>query len=182
LCRRGHRLLKQKQDELMRVLTQLIDEVRDMRKEAEEKLAAVFRLFLMAESVLGVDVMENVVSFLRVETRVELEEKRFLNLRMHELSTKIGGNIHNYGFLRTNGDLDMGISKFAETLPGLIKLHEVEKKLHVIAEEVERTRRRVNALEHILIPDIEETIKSIIMKLEEMEIAGHVRLMKVKGL
>ncbi len=182
LCRRGHRLLKQKQDELMRILTRLIDEARKLREEVEKRLANAFQLFLLAEGTLGQDMMENAISFLQVEASLEKQEKRLLNLQVPELSLKIEGDIYNYGFLRTNSDLDKALSLFSEIMPELIKLCEIEKKLFIVALEVEKTRRRVNALEYILIPDLEETVKRIVMKLEEIERGARVRLMKVKEL
>ena len=182
LCRRGHRLLKQKQDELMRILIQLIDEARELREEVENKLTSAFQLFLLAEGTLGQNMMENVISFLQVETSLEEQEKRLLNLRVPELSLKIEGDIYNYGFLWTNSDLDKALSLFSEIMPELVKLCEIEKKLFIVALEVEKTRRRVNALEYILIPDLEETVKRIVMKLEEIERGARVRLMKVKEL
>jgi len=182
LCRRGHRLLKQKQDELMRILIQLIDEARELREEVENKLTSAFQLFLLAEGTLGQNMMENVISFLQVETSLEEGEKRLLNLRVPELSLKIEGDIYNYGFLWTNSDLDKALSLFSEIMPELVKLCEIEKKLFIVALEVEKTRRRVNALEYILIPDLEETVKRIVMKLEEIERGARVRLMKVKEL
>ena len=182
LCRRGHRLLKQKQDELMRILTRLIDEARKLREEVEKKLTNAFQLFLLAEGTLGENMMENVISFLQVEPSLEEREKRLLNLRVPELSLKIEGDIYNYGFLWTNSDLDKALSLFSEIMPELIKLCEIEKKLFIVALEVEKTRRRVNALEYILIPDLEETVKRIVMKLEEIERGARVRLMKVKEL
>ncbi len=182
LCRRGHRLLKQKQDELMRILTRLIDEARKLREEVEKKLTNAFQLFLLAEGTLGENMMENVISFLQVEPSLEEREKRLLNLRVPELSLKIEGDIYNYGFLWTNSDLDKALSLFSEIMPELVKLCEIEKKLFIVALEVEKTRRRVNALEYILIPDLEETVKRIVMKLEEIERGARVRLMKVKEL
>lgn len=182
LCHRGHRLLKQKQDELMRILTRLIDEARKLREEVERKLTNAFHLFLLAEATLGRNMVENVISFLQVETSLEEREKRLLNLRVPELNLKIEGDIYNYGFLWTNSDLDKALSLFSEIMPELVKLCGIEKKLSIVALEVEKTRRRVNALEYILIPDLEETVKRIIMKLEEIERGARVRLMKVKEL
>jgi len=182
LCRRGHRLLKQKQDELMRILPRLIDEARKLREEVEKRLTDAFQLFLLAEGTLGQNMMENVISFLQVETSLEEQEKQLLNLRVPELSLKIEGDIYNYGFLWTNSDLDKALSLFSEIMPELLKLCEIEKKLFIVALEVEKTRRRVNALEYILIPDLEETVKRIVMKLEEIERGARVRLMKVKEL
>lgn len=182
LCHRGHRLLKQKQDELMRILTRLIGEARKLREEVERKLTNAFHLFLLAEATLGRNMVENVISFLQVETSLGKREKRLLNLRVPELNLKIEGDIYNYGFLWTNSDLDKALSLFSEIMPELVKLCGIEKKLFIVALEVEKTRRRVNALEYILIPDLEETVKRIVMKLEEIERGARVRLMKVKEL
>ena len=180
LCRRGHRLLKQKQDELMRILYELIGEANTLRDEVEKKLSYAYQVFLLARSELGDKVIEDVITFLQVEMRVEVVEKRILNLLVPELNLRMQGDIHNYGFMETNAGIDEALSLFSEVWHKLIKLCEVERQLAIISEEVEKTRRRVNALEYILIPDLEETVKHIVMKLEELERASRVRLMKVK--
>ena len=180
LCHRGHRLLKQKQDELMRILYELMESASSLRDEVEKKLSHAYRVFLLAKAALGEKKIEDVITFLQVETHVEVGEKRILNLLVPELNMKLRGDIHNYGFLETNSDLDSALSLFSEVWHKLIKLCEVERHLSIISEEVEKTRRRVNALEYILIPDLEETVQHIVMKLEELERGSRVRLMKVK--
>ena len=180
LCRRGHKLLKQKQDELLRILNVLIEEARNLREEVEQKLSRAYHLFSLARAVLGDKVVEDVMTFLGVETHVEAGQKQILNLRAPEFRVRLDGNIRNYGFLMTNGDLDEAIGLFSRVIPDIVKLCEVESQVAIVSEEVEKTRRRVNALEHILIPDLEGTIRMIVMKLEELERGSRVRLMKVK--
>ncbi len=180
LCSRGHKLLKQKQDELFRILNELIGKAGNLREETEKKLLHAHRVFSMAGALLGDSVMDDAITFLQVKTSVETGQKRILNLRVPELHANIEGNIHNYGFLETSSDLDRAFSLFSQVIPGIVKLCEVETQLAIISEEIEKTRRRVNALEHILIPDLEDTIREVIMKLEELERSSTVRLMKVK--
>lgn len=180
LCRRGHKLLKQKQDELFRILNELIGKAENLREETERKLSHAHRVFSMAKALLGDNIVEDAMTFLQVKTGVEIGQKRIMNLRVPELHANVEGNIHNYGFLETSSDLDRAFSLFSQVIPGIVKLCEVETQLAVISEEIEKTRRRVNALEHILIPDLEDTIRKVIMKLEEFERSSTVRLMKVK--
>ncbi len=180
LCRRGHKLLKQKQDELLRILNELIAEARALRDEVENKLSYAYQVFSMARAILGDKVIEDVIGSLQVKTHVEMGSKQFLNLRAPEFRVEMEGDIHSYGFLETNSDLDEAFSLFFEIIPRLVKLCELEEQLRIISEEVEKTRRRVNALEYILIPSLEETVRGIVMKLEELERGSRVRLMKVK--
>ena len=180
LCRRGHKLLKQKQDELLRILNLLIGKAGNLREEVEQKLSRAHHLFSLARVVLGDRVVEDVVTFLGVETHIEVGQKQILNLRAPEFRVRLEGDIRNYGLLMTNGDLDEAIGLFSLVIPDIVRLCEVENQIAIVSEEVEKTRRRVNALEHILIPDLEGTIRIIVMKLEELERGSRVRLMKVK--
>ena len=180
LCRRGHKLLKQKQDELLRILNLLIGKAGSLREEVEKNLCRAYHLFSMARAVLGDRVVEDVGTFLGVETHIEVGQKQILNLRAPEFRVRLEGDIRNYGLLMTNGDLDEAIGLFSRVIPDIVRLCEVENQIAIVSEEVEKTRRRVNALEHILIPDLEVTIRVIVMKLEELERGSRVRLMKVK--
>ncbi len=182
LSRRGHSLLKQKQDELMKILTGLMDRASALRKEVDEKTSSVYRLYFFAEAYAGPIRMKNVRDFSPLRTEVESGRKRILNLRVPEITIRVEGEKPPYGFLNTTGALDEAIEELRELIPKLGKLYEIETQLGALAEEVEKTRRRVNALEHILIPSIEQTIKTIIMKLDEIERGNRVRLMKVKEL
>jgi len=182
LGHRGHRLLKQKHDELIRILRDLVDETDRLRSETESMLKETFDIFLLARAKMGLPLLESIVETIQVEPRVEYTEKRILNLRVPEVSIRMEGDVHNYGFMWTNGDLDDALVRLQKAIESLLKLNAMERTLFLVAHEIEKTRRRVNALEHILIPQLENAIKRIIMKLEEGERADRVRLMKIKDM
>jgi V/A-type H+/Na+-transporting ATPase subunit D len=182
LSKRGHKLLKQKQDELMKILNSLLQEAKGLRREVEDKASRAYRLFFFAEASCGEGTMRNAVSFSGIKTSVESGKKRLLNLIVPEIKIRIEYKKPCTGFLNTNAAMDEAMSAWEDFLPSLGKLYELETQITAVAEEVEKTRRRVNALEYILIPNIEETIKHIIMKLDEIERGNRVRLMKVKEL
>ncbi len=182
LSRRGHRLLKQKQDELMKILNALMEKASGVRSEAEEKIALAYRLFFFAEASCGPGQTENIIKFSGVRASVESGSRRLLNLLVPEIKINIEQKNPCCGFLNADSGMDEAFAAWTSLLPLLGKLYELETQLAAVAGEVEKTRRRVNALEYILIPDIEETIKGIIMKLDEIERGSRVRLMKVKEL
>ena len=182
LSRRGHKLLKQKQDELTKILNGLLEEARGLREEVERKSSAAYRLYFFAEAAAGPGRMENVLKFSRIKTRVESGSRRLLNLIVPRIRIKVEHEVPGYGFFSAGSALDEALAAMKELVPLLGRLYEIEAQLAAVAGELEKTRRRVNALEHILIPDIESTIKNIIMKLDEIERGGRVRLMKVKEL
>ncbi len=182
LSRRGHKLLKQKQDELMKILRGLMEEAAGLREDVESKSAAAYRLFFFAEAAIGPGRMDNILKFSRIRTHIESGSKRLLNLIVPRIAIKVEQEIPGYGFFATESALDEALTAMKNLIPLLARLYEIETQLAAVAAELEKTRRRVNALEHILIPDIESTIKSIIMKLDEIERGARVRLMKVKEL
>jgi V/A-type H+/Na+-transporting ATPase subunit D len=180
LSRRGHRLLKQKQDELMKILNSLIKEASGLRGKVEEKTALAYQLFFFAQASCGAGETENIINFQGIKTSVEYGQKRLLNLTVPEITIEVKYEKPGAGFLNADSGMDEALRAWEELLPMIGKLFELETQLSAVAEELEKTRRRVNALEYILIPEIEETIKSIIMKLDEIERGARIRLMKVK--
>ncbi len=182
LSRRGHKLLKQKQDELMKILHSLMEEASGLREEVESKSADAYRLFFFAEASIGPGPMDNIAKFSRTKIHVESGSRRMLNLVVPRVEIKVEQEMPEYGFFSTESAVDEALIAMKELIPLLARLYELETQLAAVAEEVEKTRRRVNALEHILIPGIESTIKNIIMKLDEIERGSRVRLMKVKEL
>jgi V/A-type H+/Na+-transporting ATPase subunit D len=182
LSRRGHKLLKQKQDELMKILAGLMEEARGLREKVEERASSAYRLFFFAEAAVGDEAMDSLLKFSKIKADVKSGEKRLLNLVVPEIQILIEYQEPVSGFLSTESPVDEALDAIKNLVPLLARLYEIETQLAVVAEEIEKTRRRVNALEYILIPDIEDTIKSIVMKLDEMERGSRVRLMKVKEL
>ncbi len=180
LARRGHRLLKDKQDELMRRLLILLKDARELRAKVEKELELAIKSFLFARSVMDPEEVEEAFLLPCKEITIELEEKRLLNVKVPIFKEIIAGKIHCYGFATTSCELDLSLLALDKVIQEIIKLAEYEKALELIALEIGKTRRRVNALEYVLIPSLEETIKYIQMKLSEVERGNLSRLMRVK--
>lgn len=180
VARRGHKLLKDKQDELLHKILKLIYHIRDLRLEIEKELQTAYAYFYFASSKQDVKVTEEALLSSMKKIEIEFTTERVLNLRIPKFTKKIMGRMIGYGFLNTSGDMDIALMRMDKLLDRLIELAELEKSLELIAIEIEKTRRRVNALEFILIPSIEETIKFINLKLSEIERGDLLRLMRVK--
>lgn len=181
---RGHKLLKDKRDELMREFLRLVEKNRLLRRNVEDKLSQAFSSFLMAKAVMSQEILESSIVFHQTQLQLECQEENLMGVSVARFNWQQGknGQIYPYGFADTSGDLDSFMRIIKETLPQLIELAEVEKSVFMLAEEIEKTRRRVNALEHILIPRLKETIRYISMKLEERERSNLTRLMKIKDI
>lgn len=182
---RGHKLLKDKQDELMRRFIVLVKYNNELRKRVEGKLIESFKDFVMAKAVLGSEFLEEAVFFPTDKITLDIESKNVMSVKVPAF--KFGEIFDNseglsYGFFNTNSELDAAIINFREVFSELLELAEVEKSTQLMADEIEKTRRRVNALEYRIIPDLNETIKYIKMKLEENERGALTRLMKVKSI
>lgn len=182
LAYRGHKLLKDKQDELMRQFLPLMREARSLRQEVEEGLHRAWQSFCMARAVMSRPYVGEAIIYPLVEVSVASSTLRVMNLETPQLTLQLEGDLYSYGFVNTSWQLDATISLYCDLLGKLVKLAEVEKRLEMMGAEIERTRRRVNALEYILIPNLDETIKYISMKLEEIERGNLTRLMKIKEL
>jgi len=180
LAKRGHKLLKDKQDELMRRLLNLLKVVKELRKKVEMELEFTIKRFLFARSAMEPEGVDEALLLPRKEVSIELEKKRLLNVEVPVFKEVISGKIHCYGFATTSCELDLSLLALDKVLYELIELAEKEKALELIALEIEKTRRRVNALEYVLIPSLEETVKYIQMKLLEMERSNLSRLMRIK--
>lgn len=185
-ARRGHKLLKDKRDELMRQFMILIKENRQLRSEVETAVAEADKYMAVAGSVMQREVLETALMLPKQEVEIEVTEKNVMSVCIPEFKTKYKtgdtNDIYSYGTAFTSTDLDGAVSALSEVFPKMIRLAEVEKACQLMADEIEKTRRRVNALEHIMIPDYEETIKYITMKLSENERNTTTSLMKVKDM
>lgn len=180
IARRGHKLLKDKQEELMRQFLSLVRVTRELREKVEEGLLRGYQVFLSARFDMHKEMMEEALTFSQKRLGLEVSESPIMNLRVPKFKFHWEGGEFCYGYMDTSGELDLALEVFSGLLPKMIELAEREKALKLIADELDRTRRRVNALEYILIPSIEETIRFIVDKLSEMERANLTRLMKVK--
>ena len=180
LAHRGHKLLKDKQDELMRQFMALVKAIKGLRQEMEEGLEAAFRSFALSRLRLAPQEAEEALALPSKRINLQVEEKRMMNLRVPVFTSQIEGKMRCYGFYNTNSDLDRSLRELEKVLEKMLRLAQEGKTLQLLAQEIERTRRRVNALEYILIPSLQETIKYIDMKLSEMERGNLTRLMKIK--
>jgi V/A-type H+-transporting ATPase subunit D len=180
IAQRGHKLLKDKQDELIRKIMELVRQIQDLRLNIQKELESAYSYFYFASSKQLPNTTEE--ALLGSDKRIEIEytTERIFNVRIPKFIKKISGTMLSYGFLNTSGDLDLALKKIEGLLEGLLKIAELEKALEILAIEIEKTRRRVNALEFILIPSIEETIKYINLKLSEIERSDLTRLMRIK--
>lgn len=186
--KRGYKLLKDKQDELMRQFLEKIRENKRLREEVEADLKDSSKGFLMASSFMSPEFLQEAVSFPTQKIGVDIKVKNVMSVRIPQMEFKIdkGGNenasMYPYGLAQTSADLDLAIKGLNKVMDKLLALAELEKSTQLMADEIEGTRRRVNALEYRTIPDLEETIKYIRAKLEENERATISRLMKVKDI
>ena len=183
-ARRGHKLLKDKRDELMRQFMDVVRRNKELRTKVEQGLTAAFASPQVASSVMSPEMMEQALLYPRQSVELGLSYKNIMsvNVPRYDFHTKNNDptEIYPYGFAQTSGELDDALEKLAQVFQDMLELAEVEKTMQLLAEEIEKTRRRVNALEYVMIPELEGNIKYISMKLEENENATKVRLLKVK--
>lgn len=183
---RGHKLLKDKQDELMRQFITLIRKNNELRAEVEVKLTSAMQSFVMAKALLNENFIEELVAIPPRSVELELYERNIMSVAVpvmnFQYDEKEETNELRYGYLNSNSELDTSIEEMSAVMPQLLELSEIEKTCQLMADEIEKTRRRVNALEYMTIPQLEETIYFIQMKLDENERANITRLMKVKDM
>ncbi len=177
---RGYKLLKDKQDELMKQFMELIEQIRGIREHVERHLIQAFQGFVLASAVMSREEMEEALAFPNKRVNLEVKTRRVMNLRIPVMNLQTERSIYCYGYANTSGELDIALYNLDSVLKEMIILAEREKALELLAAEIEKTRRRVNALEHIVIPDLRETIKYIELKLSEMERSNLTRLMRIK--
>lgn len=183
---RGHKLLKDKRDELMRQFLGLVRENKKLRAKVEQQIKNANDHFVMAGSVMQPEIMNTALMAPKQEISLEISEKNVMSVDVpvFDVKTKSSNpsDIYSYGLAYTYSDLDDAVYALSEVLPDLLRLAECEKSAQLMAAEIEKTRRRVNALEHVMIPQLKETIKMITMKLDESERSSQTRLMKVKDM
>lgn len=213
MAARGHRLLKDKRDQLMKEFMAIVHENQRLRRELEKRLGAAYKSFAQARALLSPPILEEALMASSGPEEVSISYRRIMNVVVPEMEIRRAGeegegnaqgtapgaeseaapaeessgrsinlSIPPYGLASTSSDLDDAIKEFQGILPLLVKLSEVERKIQLLADEIERARRRVNALEYILIPELEAAVKSVEMRLEEMDRANASRLMKVKDI
>ena len=180
-AQRGHKLLKDKQDGLMQEFLAIIRQAKDLRLKVEEELATAFRQFLIASAWMPDAQLKNALSSPQAKVELSVETKNVMSVPVPVFTLKREGSVKSYGLVGTNALLDEAVDAFDRIFETLIELAQIEKQAENMAWELETTRRRVNALEHKMIPDLKETVKYIQLKLDETERAGIISTMKVKA-
>ena len=181
---RGHKLLKDKSDETIRRFMLYVKENKKLRQEIEQELADAMRYFMLASAVTTAQVMEEAVAMPGYSLQIETGENNVMGVNVPTIKVKESDSkeMYPYSFASVSAELDGSIANLSKLMTKLVRLAEVEKTCNMLADEIEKNRRRVNALEYVMIPQLEETIKYITMKLDENERASTIRLMKVKSM
>lgn len=183
---RGHKLLKDKRDEMMRQFLDIVRENKALRERVEKKLSEANKYMAVAGSVMKKEVLMSALLMPKQGVELEVESKNIMSVDIPSFKTKTksqnSSDIYSYGYAFTGYDLDKSVSLLSDVLPDMLRLAESEKAAQLLASEIEKTRRRVNALEYVMIPNYEDTIKYITMKLDENERSNTTRLMKIKDM
>ena len=178
---RGHKMMKDKRDELVRRFIVYARRNKELRDEVEQKLSAAMRSFVLARASMSSAEIEEALMYPARAASVDAQTTSVLSIPVPKLAMETQeGYSYPYGYATTSAELDAAVQQLAESLPLLLELAEVEKACSRLADEIEKTRRRVNALEYVMIPQFNETIRSIQMKLEENDRQNTTRLMKTK--
>ena len=183
---RGHKLLKDKRDELMRQFLERVRENKALREKVEAGIKAANKNFLLARAGMQDEVLNTAMLAPKQRVSVESDVENVMSVEVPSFTfqtrTPDANDIFSYGFAFTSSDLDDAVQSLSDVFPDMLKLAECEKACQLMAAEIEKTRRRVNALEHVMIPELQENIKYITMKLDENERSTQIRLMKVKDM
>jgi V/A-type H+-transporting ATPase subunit D len=183
---RGHKLLKDKRDELMRQFLILVRENKALREKVENEIKNCNKNFVLAGAGMSTEALNVALMAPKQEVYLETGVQNVMSVEIpvfeYKTRTSDTNDIYSYGLAFTSSDLDGAVKSIADILPDMLRLAECEKSCQLMAKEIEKTRRRVNALEHVMIPQTQESIKYITMKLDENERSSQVRLMKVKDM
>lgn len=184
-ARRGHKLLKDKCDELMKTFLESVKENKALRIKTEKRIADIHASFTVAAALTSSEVLEEALVYPKNEAELSVSTKNIMSVNVPEYDFRMkkeADGLLSYGFAFTAAELDDAAAELDKAVPDLLRLAEAEKRSQMLAEEIEKTRRRVNALEYTMIPQLENTIKVITMKLSENERGNLIRLMKVKDM
>lgn len=179
---RGHKLLKDKRDELMRRFLETVNECRALREKVEESLKISSEKFVVARAEMSEESVNTALCAPKYEFCAEAELQNVMSVNIPVINMKFYNNVPSYGYAFTSDSLDDAVKNLSDIMPDLLLLAQKEHACRLMADEIEKTRRRVNALEHVTIPKAQEDIKYITMKLSENERANQIRLMKVKDM
>ena len=185
-AQRGHKLLKDKRDELMKQFLDTVREVKALRAEVEAELMTVHGSFTVASALMSDQAMEQALLYPKQSVELTMTTQNIMSVNVpvyhFQTKTKSDSDIYPYGFAATSGELDTAVEALGKVFQKMLKLAQIEKSAQLMAEEIEKTRRRVNALEYVMIPNTQEAIRYITMKLDENDRATTTRLMKVKDM
>ena len=183
---RGHKLLKDKRDELMKQFMDVVRENRALRKRVEEGLMRAHGAFTVAAALMSPEMLEQSLLYPKQSVELDMTFQNIMSVDVPQYqfrtSSQDPGEVYPYGFAQTSGELDDAVDALSRVLSDMLRLAEIEKTSQLLAEEIEKTRRRVNALEYVKIPEMQANIKYITMKLDENERSNTIRLMKVKDM
>jgi len=180
VAKRGYKLLKDKRDALIQVFVRLAKESNMAREELEEKLLKCYAIFSNTSSLMSKLALEETLMFPKAKSKAEVSFKNVMSVNVPQYKLKCEGRYYSYGLVDTTAELDSALKKYHEILPLMLRIAELDKSITLLANEIEKTRRRVNALEYVIIPDLEETIKFITMKLDEMARSNTSAIMRIK--
>lgn len=185
-AQRGHKLLKDKRDGLMKQFLDTVREVKSLRAEVEDELMTVHKSFTVASALMSSEALEQALLYPKQSVVLTQTTRNIMSVNVpvfdYQTQTQSDSDIYPYGFAATSGELDTAVDALGHVFEKLLKLAEIEKSAQLMAEEIEKTRRRVNALEYVVIPDTQESIRYITMKLDENDRSTTTRLMKVKDM
>ena len=185
-ARRGHKLLKDKRDELMRQFLDVVRENKALRTRVEKGLELAHQSFTVAAALMSQPAMEEALLYPKQTVELEMEFQNIMSVDVPRYTfhtrSREAGDVYPYGYAATSGELDAAVEALGEVFQDMLTLAQMEKTAQLLAEEIEKTRRRVNGLEYKIIPECEEGIRYISMKLDENERSATVRLMKVKDM
>jgi V/A-type H+-transporting ATPase subunit D len=185
-ARRGHKLLKDKRDELMRQFLEIVRQNQALRKRVEKLLSEANRQMVLARAVMPPEILETALLSGRESLSLTIDTRNIMSVNVPVFSSpfELSGMVESlpYGMASTAGELDQAVTALNEAFPVMLELAEVEKTAQLLADEIGKTRRRVNSLEYVLIPELLETVRSITMKMDENERGNLTRLMKVKDM
>ena len=180
VAKRGHKLLKDKQDALIKAFLERARAGKELREAVEKELAECYGTFVLSRAQTTPEILEQALIFPGAESKLSVDWHNVMSVLIPEYDVKQEGNPVNYGFVGVPLLLDAALEQFSKLILRLLKLAAEEKAIRLMAGEIERTRRRVNALEYVMIPNLTETIRYISMKLDEQERSTLSRLMKIK--
>ncbi len=180
LARRGYKLLKDKRDALIQKFIKLVQENRKIREEFDKTMRENMNEFLLASLSMGNRDLDSIFSFPKRITKVKISHQNIMSVQVPHYEIIEEGELYTYGMVNTNPGLDNALTKYKNIIPLMVKMAELDKTIVLLTEEIEKTRRRVNALEYVMIPNLEDTIKFITMKLDEMARSNNSALMRIK--